>query len=98
MTSRSGSSTGSVITSTDSITLGTTVFISVTTTDQASGITNFYLGDCTASDGASRSLKIITDGCMENLDNAALLTQIAPQSSGQVLQFNQFAFADANEG
>lgn len=98
MTSRSGSSTGSVITSTDSITLGTTVFISVTTTDQASGITNFYLGDCTASDGASRSLKIITDGCMENLDDPTLLAEIDPESSGQELKFNQFAFADANEG
>ena len=98
MTSRSGSSTGSVITSADSITLGTTVFISVATTEQASGITNFYLGDCTASDGASKSLKIITDGCMENLDNPTLLAEIAPESSGQVLQFNQFAFADENEG
>ena len=98
MTSRRDSSTGTEITSADSITLGTTVFISVATTDQASGITNFYLGDCTASDGASKSLKIITDGCMEDLDNADLSTQINPQSSGQVLQFNQFAFADAAEG
>ena len=53
---------------------------------------------CGASDGASKSLKIITDGCMENLDDPTLLAEINPESSGQELKFNQFAFADANEG
>ena len=91
---------GTAISSTDSITLGTTVYITVKTTDPASGITDFYLGDCTASDGAAtpKTLKLVTDGCMEDLGNPSLLAEIAPQSSGQVLQFNQFAFADAAEG
>ena len=99
MTSTTGApgDSGTAISSTDSITLGTRVYITVETTDQASGITDFYLGDCTASDGAANTLKLVTDGCMEDLGNPTLLADIAPQSSGQVLQFDQFAFA-ANEG
>ena len=99
MTSTTGApgDSGTLISPTDSITLGTRVYITVETTDQASGITDFYLGDCTASDGAGNSLKLVTDGCMEDLGNPTLLADIAPQSSGQVLQFDQFAFA-ANEG
>ena len=100
MTSTTGApgDAGTLISPTDSITLGTRVYITVETTDQASGITDFYLGDCTASDGAARSLKLVTDGCMEDLDNTSLLAEIDPESSGKVLQFNQFAFADENQG
>ena len=79
-----------------SLILGDFVHISVTTNDV--GIkNNYYLGDCTASDGDSKTLKLVTDGCMEYLGDA-LNDNIAATMSGTELRFKQFAFADDSEG
>ena len=55
-------SSGSLITSTSSVTLGDPVFISVESTDAALG-TNFYLSDCTATNGED---KFQADGTTSN--------------------------------
>ena len=83
-----------------SLILGDFVHIEVTTTDDIA-ITEFYLGDCTASNGLSgtdlKSLKLVTDGCMEYLGDT-LNDNIAATMSGTELRFKQFAFADDSEG
>ena len=83
-----------------SLLLGEFVHIEVTTTDDIA-ITEFYLGDCTASNGLSgtdlKSLKLVTDGCMEYL-GSNLDTDIAATMTGTELRFKQFAFADESKG
>ena len=91
---------GDPITANDDVTLGDKVTIAVGTTDTA--ITDFYLGDCFASNGLDttnadyKSLQIVTGGCMESL--GSLANDIEAEMSGKALTFKQFAFADASQG
>lgn len=105
-------SSGSLITSTSSVTLGDPVWIGVKSTDTALG-TNFYLSDCTATNGEDKfeadgttsnptykELPLVKGGCMSKLD-ASLSTDIAAatgtEGDAQYLSFNQFAFADSSQ-
>ena len=108
------------IDSSTNVILGSTVAIEVVPSDAAIGGEDFYLSDCTASndqpefqaDGTTansnyKSQKLITGGCMVNLD---ALAQPISASIGSVmgndgttivgtqLQFNQFAFVDESQG
>merc|ERR1712168_1008993 len=91
------SSGGSAVTSSSTVTLGDAVSISVTATDSA--ITDFYLYDCTATNGKTgsdlKSLALVRKGCMVDLDGLA--SDISATMTGKVLSFNQFAFADASQ-
>ena len=106
---------GTTITSETDVILGETVQIEVKSTDDAIAWNDFYLSDCTASNGLPssdddyKSKKLVTGGCMNDLGNlaaaiAASTSQVEPDTNdadafvGSILQFNQFAFADENEG
>ena len=112
-------SDNTVIDGSTNVILGSAVAIEVVPTDAAIGGEDFYLSDCTASndqpelqaDGTAnanyKSQKLITGGCMVNLD---ALAQPISASIGSVmgndgttivgtqLQFNQFAFVDESQG
>ena len=98
---------GTKITSETDVILGETVKIEVSSTDDAIAWNGFFLSDCTASNGVAegdskyKSMKLVTDGCMNDLGNLA--TAISASTSqvtdeGSILQFNQFAFADESQG
>ena len=98
---------GTTITSSTNVILGETVKIEVSSTDDAIAWNGFFLSDCTASNGLAegdtdyKSLKLVTNGCMNDLDNlgsaiSASTSQVT--NEGSILQFNQFAFADESEG
>ena len=112
-------SDNTAIDSTTNVILGSTVAIEVVPTDAAIGGEDFYLSDCTASneldeflgDGTAnadyKSQKLITGGCMVNLDllaqpiSASIGTVLAGDGTtivGTKLQFNQFAFVDSSQG
>lgn len=88
---------GNAVTSSSTVTLGDAVSISVTASDSA--ITDFYLYDCTASNGKTgtdlKQLPLVKQGCMADL--GVLATDISATMSGKVLNFNQFAFADSSQ-
>ena len=109
MTARTIDANGVDITSLTPVTLGEKVWIGVTSTDAALG-TNFYLSDCTATNGEDATIPGATanDPAVDNPDYKKLqlvdggcirdvLTEIAPAMSGQSLVFNQFAFADSSQ-
>ena len=79
--------------------MGDAVSISVAATDSA--ITDFYLYDCTATNGKAvgdtnyKSLALVRSGCMSDL--GTLDADIDASMSGKALTFNQFAFADASQ-
>ena len=94
MKAQEGNSSGPEITSTSSITLGETVWIGVKSTDSALG-TNFYLSDCTATNGQPKQvetspgdyednddykfLPLVKGGCMSKLAGS-LSTDIAART------------------
>ena len=100
-------SSDTAIDAASSVTLGETVTITASTTDAAIS-SNFYLSDCTATNGedettdgttpnpAYKKLQLVKSGCMSDL-GATLNTAISPAMTGQALSFNQFAFADSSQ-
>ena len=92
---------GTDITSSTPVTLGETVWIGVTSTDAALG-TNFYLSDCTATNGAAatKSIQLVDGGCMSKLAgtlNTDIAAATGEEGDYQFLEFNQFAFADSSQ-
>ena len=73
--------------------------VSISVTASGSAITDFYLYDCTASNGKTgtdlKQLPLVKQGCMADL--GVLATDISATMSGKVLNFNQFAFADSSQ-
>ena len=103
MKTRKINSSGSLITSTSSVTLGETVWIGVESTDTALG-TNFYLSDCTATNGKGgpdyKSIQLVKGGCMSKLDGTlttAIDAATGEEGDYQFLTFKQFAFADSSQ-
>ena len=109
MSTKESDANGDDITSSTPVKLGETVWIGVTSTDAALG-TNFYLSDCTATNGEDATVPGANAGdpATTNPDYKKLklvdggcmvdvLTEIAPAMSGQSLVFNQFAFADSSQ-
>ena len=101
MKTRKINSSGSLITSTSSVTLGEKVWIGVKSTDTALG-TNFYLSDCTATNGAAatKSIQLVDGGCMSKLAgtlNTDIAAATGEEGDYQFLEFNQFAFADSSQ-
>ena len=109
MTTKDSSDTA--IDADSSVTLGERITITATSTDTALG-SNFYLSDCTATNGedkfeadgttsnsAYKELQLVKSGCMSNLTpkGATLNAAISPEMTGQSLSFNQFAFADSTQ-
>ena len=70
--------------------------------DQASAISDFYLSDCTATNGKDapdyQSLVLIKDGCMVDLGSLEQGIQAASPNPGHYITFNQFGFADETSG
>ena len=90
--------TGQTITSGTAVSVGDEMRISVTASDTA--ILDFYLSECTATNGKDpsasdyKSLKLIEDdGCM--VDHSAIWPSNAPASPnpGQYIDYRQFGFA-----
>ena len=109
MTTKDSSDTA--ITVDSSVTLGERITIAASTDVTALG-TDFYLSDCTATNGedefeadgttsnsAYKELQLVKSGCMFDLTpkGATLNTDISPEMTGQSLKFNQFAFADSSQ-
>ena len=90
--------TGEEVNSEDQVSVGDSMRITVTTTDPA--ITDFFLADCTASDGKEapdvpKSLKMIEDGCMVAIDSPLNL-QTASPNPGHFIDYRQFGFVDSD--
>ena len=93
--------TGQTITPGTAVSVGDEMRISVTASDTA--ILDFYLSECTATNGKDpsasdyKSLKLIEDdGCM--VDHSAIWPTNAPASPnpGQYIDYRQFGFADTS--
>ena len=93
--------TGQTITSGTAVSVGDEMRISVTASDTA--ILDFYLSECTATNGKDPSASdykflnlIEDDGCM--VDNSAIwplpASQPASPNPGQYIDYRQFGFAD----
>ena len=91
--------TGEEVNSEDQVSVGDYMRITVTTTDPA--ITDYFLADCTASDGneppdVPKSQKLIEDGCMVAL-NPLWNLQTASPNPGHFIDYRQFGFLDDSE-
>ena len=93
---------GNVVSSGDAVPVGDSMQITASTNDAA--ITDFFLSDCTASNGKApadsdyRSLEMIRNGCMVDLGNLETAIAAASPNPGQYIAFKQFGFADQSAG
>ena len=88
---------GQVVNPGDAVPVGDAMQITATTDDVA--ITDFFLSDCTASNGKTapdvpRSLDLIQDGCMVDLGNLETAIAATSPNPGQYIAYNQFGFVD----
>ena len=88
---------GNVVSSGDAVPVGDSMQITASTNDAA--ITDFFLSDCTASNGKTapdvpRSLDLIQDGCMVDLGNLETAIAATSPNPGQYIAYNQFGFVD----
>ena len=94
--------TAKVVNSGDPVSVGDSMQITATSNDAA--ITDFFLADCTASNGKApadsdyRSLEMIRNGCMVDLGNLETAIGAASPNPGQYIAFNQFGFVDRSAG
>ena len=91
---------GIVVNSGDPVPVGDSMQITATSNDPA--ITNFFLSDCTASNGKAaadsdyRSLEMIRNGCMVDLGNLETAIAATSPNPGQYIAYNQFGFIDGS--
>ena len=96
------SDNGNPVNSGDAVPVGDSMQITATSNDAA--ITDFFLADCTASNGKApadsdyRSLEMIRNGCMVDLGNLETAIAAASPNPGQYIAFKQFGFADQSAG
>ena len=93
--------TAKVVNSGDPVSVGDSMQITATSNDAA--ITDFFLAECTASNGKAapevpRSLELIRNGCMVGLGNLATAIDSTSPNPGQYIAFNQFGFVDRSAG
>ena len=91
---------GQVVPSGDPVPVGDSMRITATSKDAA--ITDFFLSDCTASNGKAaadpdyRSLEMIRNGCMVDLGNLETAIAATSPNPGQYIAYKQFGFVDGS--